>query len=192
MTYVTDALLTETARRWGEPRRIDLVFEITPRERGILHNTSQPDRAHDITFFVERDGRFAVIAKPFFPPGVWRAPSGGLAPGEELEAGAKREALEETGLAIELDRYLLRIDARFTLGAETEPWRTQVFLARAPSGELVPRDRREIRAAKWATRDEIQGPIRAALLATGYPLFRYRVALTDATFERIDELARAR
>ena len=82
--------------------------------------------------------------------------------------------------------------ARFTLDGEIEPWRTQVFLTRAASGDLAPRDTREIRAARWATREEIQGPIRAALLATGYPLFRYRVALTDATFERMDEVAAAR
>jgi ADP-ribose pyrophosphatase YjhB (NUDIX family) len=190
--YLTEAMLEAAARRWGEPRRHALTFEITPRERGVIHGTSQPDRVHDITLFIERDAHFAVIAKPFFPPGVWRAPSGGLVPGEDLEAGAKREALEETGLEIELARYLLRIDARFTLGLEVEPWHTHVFLARAAAGELAPRDTREIRAARWAAREELQGPIRAALLATGFPLFRYRVALTDAAFERIDELARAR
>ena len=189
--YLTEAMLASAAERWGEPRRLALSFEISPRERALIHSTSQPDRVHDITFFIEHDGRFALITKPSFPPGVWRAPSGGLHPGEDLEAGAKREALEETGLAIALERYLLRIDARFTLGEAVEPWRTHVFLARTDSADLDPRDAREIRAAKWATREEIQGPIRAALLATGYPLFRYRVALTDATFERIDELSRA-
>src|SRR5439155_20056974 len=131
-------------RRWGEPRRLELEFAITPRERAMIHSTSQPDRAHDVTFFIEHDGRFAVIAKPFFPPGVWRAPSGGLLPGEDIETGAKREALEETGLEIELRHYLLRIEARFTLDGEIEPWRTQVFLTRAASGDLAPRDTREI------------------------------------------------
>ena len=189
--YLTDAMLADAARRWGEPKRIELTFEITLRERALIHSTSQPERMHDITFFIERGGRFAVITKPFFPPGVWRAPSGGLDPGEDIESGAKREALEETGLAIELERYLVRVEARFTLGEIVEPWRTHVFLARTFEDELRPRDTREIRAAKWATRDELQGPIRDALLATGFPLFRYRVALTDATFARIDELSAA-
>ena len=189
--FLTEAMLDAAARRWGEPRRLELSVEISARERVVIHSTSQPERMHDITFFIERGGRFAVITKPFFPPGVWRAPSGGLHPGEDLEAGAKREALEETGLDIELQRYLLRVEARFTLDDVVEPWRTHVFLANTSSSELCPRDTREIRAAKWATRDEVQGPIREALLATGYPLFRYRVALTDATFARLDELARA-
>ena len=189
--YLTEEMLAAAARRWGEPKRIELAFEITPREQSVIHSTSQPERIHDITFFIEHRGRYAVITKPFFPPGVWRAPSGGLHPGEDIEAGAKREALEETGLPIELERYLVRVEARFTLGELVEPWRTHVFLARTDASELAPRDTREIRAAKWATREELQGPIRDALLATGYPLFRYRVALTDATFARLDELSRA-
>ncbi len=188
--YVTEAMLEAAARQWGEPRRLALAFAISPEERALVRGSRKDERSHDITLFIERDGRFAVIAKPSFPADGWRAPSGGLARGEDLEAGARREALEETGLDVRLVRYVLRIDARFTSGADIEPWHTHVFLARAAAGELVVHDRREIRAAKWATREEISGPIRQALLATGRGLFRYRVALTDATFERLDELAR--
>lgn len=189
--YVTEAMLADAARRWGEPRRLSLAFEISARERDMISGSRRDERSHDVTFFVARDERFAVIAKPSYPDGVWRAPSGGLHRGESIEEGARREALEETGLDIDLERYLLRIDARFTAGEAVEPWHTQVFLARARPGELAPRDRREISAARWATRAELQGPIRDALLGTGYALFRYRAALTDAAFERIDELARA-
>lgn len=192
MSYLTEAMLEDAARRWGEPRRLRLDFAISLEERSLVRGSRRHDRSHDITLFIEREGRFAVIAKPMFSPGVWRAPSGGLTPGEDLETGARREALEETGLDVELTRYLLRIDARFGCGAETEPWTTHVFLARAGSDALDPHDRREIRAARWATRDEIQGPIRDALLATGRGLFAYRVALTDAAFARLDELAAAR
>ena len=190
--YVTEAMLEEAARRWGEPRRLALAFDISARERELIRGSRRDERSHDVTFFVARDERYAVIAKPSFPDDVWRAPSGGLHRGEAIEDGARREALEELGLDIDLERYLLRIDARFTLDDLVEPWHTHVFLARAREGELAPRDHREIRAARWATRAELLGPIRAALLATGYGLFRYRVALTDAAFARLDELAPAR
>ena len=189
--YVTEVMLEEAARRWGVPRRVSLEFEISPPERALVSGSRRDERSHDITLFIERDGSFAVISKPSFPPDAWRAPSGGLHRGEDLEAGAMREALEETGLDVRLARFLLRIEARFTLGDAVESWQSQVFLARPAAGELEPHDLREIRAAKWATREEIQGPIRRALLATGRGLFRYRVALTDATFERLDELARS-
>lgn len=179
-------MLEAAARRWGAPRRLALTFEISEHERDMIRRSRRDDRSHDITMFIRRGDRYAVIAKPSFPEGAWRAPSGGLERGEELEVGAKREALEETGLDIELERYLLRIAASFPTGDTVEPWHTHVLLARAVTSEIESHDTREIRAARWATRAEIQGPIRDALLASGRALFRYRVALTDATFDAID------
>lgn len=184
--YLTAAMLEEAARRWGTPRRLALAYEISAPERALIRSTRRDDRSHDITLFIERDGKIAVIAKPLYPPGAWRAPGGGLRPGEDLEAGARREALEETGLEIDLERYLLRVDARFTHRGALEPWQTHVFLARAIAGELAPRDSHEIEAARWVSREELQGPVRDALLASGLALFAYRVALTDATFEALD------
>jgi hypothetical protein len=49
------------------------------------------------------------------------------------------------------------------------------------NGELDPIDTEEIAEARWATIEELQGPIRAELLETGWDLLRYRVALTDLT-----------
>lgn len=186
--YVTEAMLETAARRWGRPRRITLALEISEAERDLVRGSRRDDRSHDVTLFIRRGDLFAVIAKPSFPEGAWRAPSGGLHVGEDLEAGARREALEETGLAVDLERFLLRIDATFRCGDAVEPWHTYVFLSRAVSGEIDPRDTREISAARWAGRGEIQGPIRDALLASGRGLFRYRVALTDATFAEIDRI----
>jgi 8-oxo-dGTP pyrophosphatase MutT (NUDIX family) len=184
--YLTEAMLEAAARRWGTPRRISLAFGISERERDMIRGSRRDGRSHDITVFIRRADGFAVIAKPWYGPGLWRAPSGALKPGEELETGAKREAYEETGLAVDLERYLVRVDAAFWCGAEVEPWHTHVFLARAGAGELDPKDTSEISGARWATREEIQGPIRTALLDTGAGLFRYRVALTDEAFEALD------
>ncbi|MSQ37682.1 MAG: NUDIX hydrolase [Chloroflexi bacterium] len=185
--YLAGELLRTAERRWGAPRRFTFEAEISPTERELIRRTRRGTRAHDVTLFIEHAGRYAVIAKHQYPAGGWRAPGGGINEGEELEAGALREGFEETGLAITLERYLLHIDARFACGAlEAEPWHTEVFLARSASAALAPRDTHEIAAARWATRDELQGPIRDVLLSTGRPLFGYRVALTDWAFAQMD------
>ena len=45
---------------------------------------------------------------------------------------------------------------------------------------MCPRDTVEIAAARWGTLDELAGPLRDRLLATGRAFWRYRVALHDA------------
>ena len=102
-----------------------------------------------------------------------------------LETGAKREAYEELGVEIELTQYLVRTKAVFTHGNVTIPWETHVFAAGTEAVELDPVDTHEISAARWGTLEELSGPIRKRLLATGRALWRYRVALHDAAGEAL-------
>jgi hypothetical protein len=66
-------------------------------------------------------------------------------------------------------------------------WTSHVLEATQVAGELHPIDTVEIAEARWATLAELQGPIRQALLDTGWGLFRYRVALTDLTVRALEE-----
>jgi 8-oxo-dGTP pyrophosphatase MutT (NUDIX family) len=91
-----------------------------------------------------------------------------------------REALEETGLRVTLERYLVEADAVFLNGGRELHWRTHVLLARTLDTELAPDDPGEIADARWGTLDELAGPLREILLATGRAFWRYRVALHDA------------
>ena len=117
------------------------------------------------------------------PHGVCRAPSGGVQPGEDFEKGTLREAYEETGATIELDRYLLRAHAIFTyLDSEVE-WTSHVLTANYISGELRPIDTKEIAEVMEVSLEELQGRIRNNLLATGSGGLAYRAALTDKVVE---------
>ncbi|MBI2953909.1 MAG: NUDIX hydrolase [Chloroflexi bacterium] len=169
---------------------MNMQYEIDAIELATVRGSMKNGRAHDVTMFIfDRftpgsdiwDTPLAAIRKPGFPTGAYRAPSGGVEPGEAVEAAARREAYEETGLDIELERYLLRIRARFTHGPEVVNWVTHIFSARVVGGELEPKDTVEIEDAGFVTLKELQGPIRDILLSSGRALFAYRVALTDAT-----------
>lgn len=80
----------------------------------------------------------------------------------------------------------MHIEAVFRSGEAIEPWHSEVFLARVVAGELAPIDTHEISAARWMTRDELLGPVRERLIASGRGLFAYRAALHDATFAALD------
>jgi 8-oxo-dGTP diphosphatase len=138
-------------------------------------------------FILDPEQRLALIRKPHFALDVWRPPGGGIKPGEDPGDGAVREALEETGLRVELRRYLVEAQAVFRNGGRELPWVTHVLLAQTEDEELAPDDPGEIAAARWGTLKELAGPLRKILLATGHAFWRYRVALHDAALQALRE-----
>jgi ADP-ribose pyrophosphatase YjhB (NUDIX family) len=179
--HVTEEVLAELRERYGEPLALEWTAEITAREHALV--TYDPKRMHDVTLFIMNRDRIALIRKHGYPPEIWRPPGGGIRDGERFEDGAAREALEETGLRIRIERYLVASTARFLYEPYDLPWRTHVFSATTADEEIASRDPKEIESARWGTLDELRGPIRERLLATGAALWRYRVALHDAALE---------
>ncbi|MDE3024120.1 MAG: NUDIX hydrolase [Acidobacteriota bacterium] len=177
--HVDEAVLAPVRARFGTPVRLDWKGEISDAEWAVA--THNPARTHDVTLFIlDPRRRLALIRKPQFEADVWRPPGGGIHAGEDFTAGAIREALEETGLHVELRRYLVETRASFTHGGRELHWRTHVFLAETSDAEIAAADPGEIAEARWGTLEELAGPLRERLLASGRAFWRYRVALHDA------------
>ena len=175
--HLTEEVLAPIRARYGEPAILEWEGEISEREYGIA--TYNPQRTHDVTLFILNGPKLALIRKHPFPPDIWRPPGGGVKPGEDFVEATVREAYEETGLRIELQRYLVETRARFLYAGVLE-WRTHVFLATTGDLEIEPHDTEEIAEARWGTLEELAGPLRERLLATDRAFWRYRVALHDA------------
>jgi 8-oxo-dGTP pyrophosphatase MutT (NUDIX family) len=187
--YTLEADVAALEAKLGKPVVRVMSYEIDASEFDMVEGSMYNGRAHDVTMFIRKKddpGRIVVIRKPFFPPEAFRAPSGAANRGESLEDGAVRESKEETGLDVQLTRYLARINARFTSEDKVIDWTSHILEAREISGKLEPIDTHEIAEAKWVSLDELQGPVRQALLDTGWGLFRYRVALTDLTVQALE------
>jgi len=172
-------------KRFGTPAELPWEGAITKGEWDVA--TYNPQRTHDVTLFIlDPRRRIALIRKPQFEDGVWRPPGGGIQPGEDFVAGAMREALEETGLRVELRRYLVASSAVFRFDGRELHWHTHVFHAETEDEDLAPRDTVEIAGARWGTLDELAGPLRERLLATGHAFWHYRVALHDAALAQLN------
>ena len=185
--HLTEAVLASLRERYGEPLPLRWEGEVSSEEFTLAG--SSPERRHDVTFFAfDPGGRLALIQKPSYPAGVWRPPGGGVRPDERFEAGVQREGLEELGIQIELERFLVSSEATFRCAERVMDWRTLVFSARTEEEQLAPIDTHEISAARWGTIDELSGPIRARLLETGRALWRYRVELHDAALDQLEQL----
>lgn len=188
--YITAEITRAVERRYGFPLEIVRSYEMSQREFDVVRRSQKHGRAHDVTLFIISDNRVAVIKKPMYPPGAYRAPSGGISPGEGFDEGALREAYEETGLEIEMDRYVVRAKVGFTCGSEVIDWKTHVFSATPIGGTLEPIDTHEIVEARYATVAELEGSIRDALLASGSTGLKYRAELCDVVLGRLLDLGR--
>lgn len=189
LVYVDRRVIEPVEKTFGVPDEISLTQEVHPDELAMVRRSRRGIRSHDVTFFIFGPSeRVVLIRKHHFPPGAFRIPSGGLKPGEDFVTGLLREACEETGLSVEPRLYLLRVHVTFFAAQDPdkEPWTTHVVVTTArDASEPRPLDTAEIESARYGTIAELQGPIRAILLASGSGLFRYRVRLTDAAVFRL-------
>lgn len=177
-------------KHYGEPQRVRFTIDMNPEEYELVAHSVRHGRRHDVTVFIRHEGKFAVIQKHAYAgTGVFRAPSGGALPGETLAAAAKREAREETGLEVDLDRFILEVHANLRCkGQPSVDWTSYVFLGHSVGGQLSPQDKDEVSEAQLRTRAELLADIRSLMLASGSGGFRYRALMTDAFFTRLDAL----
>ena len=106
---------------------------------------------------VAPDGRLLMIEQERFGVIEWEGVGGALEPGESIEDCARREALEEAGLTVRLER-LIRVSEFWDENAMTgvgflflgspDPWPQEVAL---PAVDGLTR----FRAYRWCTRDEV-------------------------------------
>ena len=185
--YIDSETISEVARKYGAPEEVSLSYEMTRAEFDMVRGSQKHGRAHDVTLFIIDRGRVVVIKKPMYPDGAYRAPSGGVEPGEPFEEGALREAYEETGLVVALERFLFRVNVTFTCAGDSIAWTSYVFSARVAGGRLQPVDTREIVEARFASAEELMGPVKSALLASGSTGLKYRSDLNDMVLGKLAE-----
>lgn len=176
--FVSEDMIAEAARRYGRPKRGRFTAECTSAHFDFIRSTQKRDRAHDVTLYVLKDDQLVVNAKHFYPQGMFRAPSGGLEPGESLEDGIARELMEETGCQATIERFLLIARVTFVrgetgrlldVGMEDEPavstisesadtidWTSYVFQLRFSGGDFAFTDHREIREVSLARLEDFE------------------------------------
>ena len=185
--YITAEMIEAVEERYGWPLKVSRSYEMTAREFDAVRRSQKHGRAHDVTLFIIRDNKIVVIKKPMYPPGAYRAPGGGVSPGEPFAEGAIREAYEETGLQISLTSYLVRLRVAFIWAGDVIDWTTHVFSAEPTGGILQPIDTHEIAEARYATVGELRGVIQDALLESGSTGLRYRAELSEIVVNRLIE-----
>lgn len=100
---------------------------------------------------VNDQGQILLVQRGHQPQvGRWTVPGGRLEPGETPEQAAVREALEETGLHVRIEREALRVRLPAGTGREFD---VRDFVASVVGGSLAPGD--DADDARWFHPDEL-------------------------------------
>lgn len=121
------------AMRFGEPRRVR-----SPIEDHFNDPIRKEDRFGEVCMVIRRpSGRLLLSIKTFYPRGAYRLPTGGIHHGEGVYEALVREAHEETGLDLEVQRFLAHISYPALRDAAGPPlFHTFAFLLAERGGTL--------------------------------------------------------
>ena len=150
----------ELARRYGPTQHVRAVIDDSFKDP-----IWKRDRYGEVGMVIRRpSGKLLLSIKTFYPRGAYRLPTGGIHHGERILDALVREAHEETGLELRIERFLAHI-AYAPLSRPSEPpvFHTFAFLLAELGGTLTVLDEAE-QLEDWREIDASELPAVAAFL----------------------------
>ena len=135
--------VAELAQWYGPLDRHHYVLEMRGRTFAHWQEVSNDRRGEGALFILRPSGNLILHAKESYPERIHRVPTGGIEWGEDVVTAVHREAREETGLTVAIERCLGVLEYEFRYQGETLPFVSYVFLLRENGGELYPQDEGE-------------------------------------------------
>jgi 8-oxo-dGTP pyrophosphatase MutT (NUDIX family) len=112
LTPEIESQIAALTARYGEPLRVDAALQGAPFDPLLM-----TDRFGEVCMVIRRPGGTLLTAiKTFYPTGAYRLLTGGIKHGELIEAALLREIEEETGLDVQVRRFLAVIEYHLDRG----------------------------------------------------------------------------
>ncbi|MBC7225240.1 MAG: NUDIX hydrolase, partial [Anaerolineae bacterium] len=123
--------LRDLEAAFGPFRHERVEMTVSPQSEAFWHPMRAKNRRGEVVLVLQpKPGQVLVHTKTFYPAGVYRLPTGGILPGEPVLEALHREAVEETGLAVQPERFLGLVEYRFRRGDEETLFASWAFLLR--------------------------------------------------------------
>ena len=135
--------LRQAIERYGSPVERSVTLQVNLEAFFIRRAGPRERPAEVVVLLRRRNGRYLVHTKAFYPKGVYRLLSGGIDCGEDLITAVRREAYEETGLEVTIERFLGILHYRFVSGGRSVPFTSYVFIVADKDGVLRSTDPEE-------------------------------------------------
>jgi ADP-ribose pyrophosphatase YjhB (NUDIX family) len=147
MTLIDETELAQLNERFGPGRCWHVSVDTTSSGREYWNRKliGKADRRGEVALAIQRpDGQVLLHTKSFYPAGVFRLLTGGIRAGEPVLSGAMREAREETGLPVTLERFVGWVQYEFRCQEQRTPFVSYVFLMQTDNRPPLPEDNTEL------------------------------------------------
>lgn len=131
------------AKQYGPTARRCYSLEVSEKNFADWGRALVNKRRGEVVMVIQQPAGLVLHSKDFYPPGIYRLPSGGVRWGESVLSALHREAWEELGLKLQVERFLGLLEYKLCCQWETMPFVSYVFLARGGERKLVPNDKEE-------------------------------------------------
>ena len=140
-TSPREAEIAQIGTQYGAPFRRRCVLDVS--EESYQYWRQSKRRAEVVLFIRRTNGNLLLHTKEFYPKGAFRVPSGGIQRREALLDAVHREAFEETGLQVAVERFLAAVQFDFCWQERTVSLSSYLFLLRQVGGRLEVQDEHE-------------------------------------------------
>ena len=123
-TSINDEL-ARLAQRYGQP----IIQTVNLGANSFFDPLNNSDRYGEVCMVIRRkNGRLLTAIKTFYPRGAYRLLTGGINYGEPVLDALLRETHEETGLQVEVKRFLAAVAYQLNNSNEAPDFYTFAFL----------------------------------------------------------------
>ena len=132
-----EAEIVQLSAQYGTPRRERGALDVSQGAHEWWNSDKVRRRDGEVVLFIQRrNGNLILHTKDFYPGRVLRVPSGGIKQGEAVTVAVHREALEETGLQVAIERFLALVQFEFHWRGQVTCYPSYSFLLREVEGDL--------------------------------------------------------
>jgi ADP-ribose pyrophosphatase YjhB (NUDIX family) len=138
-----EAEIERLSATYGVPARRKRVQEVSPDGYPWWARTHRKPHGEVVLLIRRKNGNLILHSKAFYPAGTFRVPSGTLQKDEPLLDAVYREAFEETGLVVAVERFLGIVEFEFRFQGLDHYFPSYLFLLQEVSGDLEVMDPNE-------------------------------------------------
>jgi len=135
--------LAQAIELYGQPVMRRFEYEVSSDTILYWQTVVCKRRAEVVLALRRSNGQYVLHTKEFYPAGTYRLLSGRVKLGEDILKAVEREAREETGLTVHVDRFLAIIDYWFRNGGQSVGFRSYAFLLTGDGSTIRAADEEE-------------------------------------------------